>query len=431
MRPVAGRKTFRRRAFRALLLAELLAGAAAAQDYRTPRAGEAFETTFLGIAIRGPATDRDSVTAAAVQLYGVLQGPSERQFTPSGALYLWRNPAGGRTRLRAELLGIYDDVRWNRSLRAGSPLEAVLTFDNLTVPLDRPEFVEGVRIATEELRWHTVRAGLGLAYRRLIPPFHGDNAIEASLAFEPGWLWFQRGGETGRDYLLPKDTFEARGHLRLRFDAIERNVLELPHTGFAAGFDALLAERARWADWGGPILGFQSGSRGRRWSSVSAYALAAFGLPACSERHRLLASAYAGIGSRLDRFSAFRLGGGSNSGDSETLTEPILPGAAVDEFFPSRYAVVNAEYRYEVAAILYAQLRGTLAWLDRLRFRDGGTVTERSARLPALTAGITSGFFWDSELEIAGSYNFGLLRQNGAGRTRGGASVLLTLSRTF
>jgi hypothetical protein len=427
----SGPNAFRRRVLRAAGFAELLAALGAAQEYRTPRAGEAFETSVLGVFVQVPSRDRNAVTAGVIQLYGVPDGPQERRFSPSGELYLWRNPAASRTRLRAELLGVYDDVRWNRSLGPGSSLESVLTFENLTLPFDRSEYVEGVRIASEELRWHTLRAGLGIGYRRSISPSQGDNAFEADLTLEPGWLLFQRGDETGRDYLLPEDTFEARAHLRVRADALERNVLELPHRGFAAGLDGRLADRARWADWGGPILGVQRGTRGRRWSSLSAYAIAAFGIPSCGERHRLLASLYGGIGSHLDRFSAFRLGGGSNAGDSETITRPVLPGAAVDEFFPSRYAIVNAEYRYEAAAILYLQLRGTLAWLDRPRFRQDGSIAERTQPLPALTGGVTSGFFWDSSIELAYSYNFGVIRRDDGQRRRGGSSLLLSFAKEF
>jgi len=48
-----------------------------------------------------------------------------------------------------------------------------------------------------------------------------------------------------------------------------------------------------------------------------------------------------------------------------------------------------------------------------------------------MTAGLTSGFLWDSSLEIAYSRNFDLLRQrNGAARS-GGGSVYLLWTKEF
>src|SRR5262249_11773158 len=148
----------------------------------------------------------------------------------------------------------------------GSPFELLATFDNLTPPFDRSEYVEGARIRSEELRWYQMRAGFGLGYRIPVGPGHQDNHLETSLAYEPGYLSFDRGDKTDPGTIVPKDTYEGRTHLRFRYDSIERNPIELPHQGVAVGLDAVHGHRHRWEDWGGPVLGFESGAAGKEWN---------------------------------------------------------------------------------------------------------------------------------------------------------------------
>jgi hypothetical protein len=67
-------------------------------------------------------------------------------------------------------------------------------------------------------------------------------------------------------------------------------------------------------------------------------------------------------------------------------------------------------------------VRGSLAWVERPRFAAGGVVENRIDPLHSWTLAATSGFLWDSSLELAYSYNSGLLRQrNGVERSGGGA----------
>ncbi len=112
------------------------------------------------------------------------------------------------------LLGIYDDVRWNRKL-SGS-LESVLTFENSTLPWARSEYVEGRRIASEELQWSVARAGVGLGTRFRIAPSLQDSAVEAALTYEPGILFFRRGSDTLESFQSPSDAYEGRVHARLQ-----------------------------------------------------------------------------------------------------------------------------------------------------------------------------------------------------------------------
>ena len=113
---------------------------------------------------------------------------------------------------------------------------------------------------------------------------HEDNHLEVALTYEPGYLYFQRGDKTDPGYVVPTSTYEGRFHLRFRLDQAERNPIELPHQGFAVGLDALHARRNQWDDWGGPILGFESGREGQEWNTLSVYAVTA--LPGPSARDR-------------------------------------------------------------------------------------------------------------------------------------------------
>ena len=304
-----------------------------AQEDRTPRAGEPYSATVFGSIVSAPAVDRRVVTDAYVSLAAIPDDLEKRRFVPTAGLLVWRNRGESHGRLRAALSGLYDDVRWDKGPEGKSSL--TLTFFNETLPWDRSEYVQGVRIPEADLERHQLRAGAGIGWRLGLRPGLQDNAIEAALTFEPGVLLFSRGSRTGSDFRVPRDVFEGRVHLRLRADTLERNILELPHTGWAAGLDGLIGERAGWESWGGGVFGIASGSEGRAWQRIEAWGVAAFGTPgAPRERQRWIASAYAGIGSHLDRFSAFRLGGGSNVGDVESLSSAIVPAAATRSCSP-------------------------------------------------------------------------------------------------
>jgi hypothetical protein len=140
---------------------------------------------------------------------------------------------------------------------------------------------------------------------------------------------------------------------------------------------------------------------------------------------------YAGTGSHLDRFSAPRPDGFSNAGDWETLSRPVLPGAASDEFFPSRYAITSLEYRYEPLFFLFLQARGTLAWVDRPRLDASGTVVNRVEPMHAVTLAATSGFFWNLSFEVAWSHNFGVLRRRGDAVEKGGNALYVSVTKAF
>lgn len=423
---------FARKPGTGLLLAFLLTAGASAQQERTPRAGEAYTETIFGMSVSAAARDRTHITWLGLGFQWIPDGPEERVLVPSGGLYFWRNPEGGEWRLRAVVSGLYDDIRYNRRVAKGGPWEIVATFENTTLPFDRSEYVEGARIASEELKWGSVRAGAGIGYRRALSPGFQDNVFEAAITYEPGYLYFSRGNETADAFVLPTDTYEGRFRLRVRADAFERNILELPHRGWAASLDAWAGRRSSWEDWGGPVFGIQRGDEGASWQAIAFYAAAATGVPGvASERHSLIASAYGGTGWHLDRFSSFRLGGGSNAGDYETLSQPILPAAAFEEFVTSRYGIANLEYRYQALFFLYLQARGTVARLERPRFSSGGVVENQTDTIGAVTAAVTSGFVWNSSLELAYSHNFDLFRQANGATNRGGSAFYLFWTKEF
>jgi hypothetical protein len=415
-----------------LSAASLSVPSLAQEEYRTPRAGEAFTGNVFGHSVDVPARDRTTTNVLDVGVQLIPDGPDAKRQNPFLSVFLWRNRQEGRQRFRAVLLGVYDTIRYDLLPWDHKPLEFVATFDNFTLPTDRSEYVEGARIRSEELRWYQMRAGFGLGYRIPIAPLHQENHLEAALTYEPGYLSFNRGDKTDPGYLVPKDTYEGRFHLRFRLDSMERNPIELPHKGFATGIDAVHGRRDQWDDWGGPVLGFESGQEGKEWNELSLYAVAALPVPFVrSERHRLVLSAYGGASRNVDRFSAFRLGGGPTTADWEALSRVVLPGAALEEFYASTYGTLNVEYRFEMLFFAYLRVRGTLAEVERLRFNDAGVVVPRIESMNALSIGVTSGFFWHSQLELAYTYNFGILRQRGGVPEAGDGAILVHWSKSF
>lgn len=347
---------------------------------------------------------------------------------PFGAVYLWRAPVSGESRLRASVTGIANEVRWDHQIGRNGKLAWVATLDSLTIPWERAEVVQGMEERAGELKWDQARVGGGLAFHEPLGPRESYNGLDAALTLEAGALWFGRGSETAESFVLPTDTLETRLHFRLRADALERNLLSLPVQGWSAGVDGTWGVRNRWAPWGSPASGLETG--GRTWLAVNAFAFAALGIPGLPAEHRLISSVHAGVGSDLDRFSSFRLGSGSTWGDFETLSHPIVPAAGMEEFATSRYATADLEYRVGLFSFLFLQLRGTLAWVDRPVLVAGG-VEMRTGAFPAVTAGLTTGLPWDAAMELAWSRNFGLEKAGESGTTKGRSGFLVTLSKVF
>lgn len=399
---------------------------AMAEEDKTAEAGKEFRTTLLGEEIYVPPRDRRSVTAINFGLQYTPNGPSQMEMLPFGALYVWRNWDGDNRRFRGTFSGVVNDIDYTIGLRSLPNWSLVFTLDNFIAPLGRSEYVEGQRIRATELEWNYVFAGFGVGYRFPFVPFEQDSALNVFLTYEPGYRFFRGTDHTSSRYGVPKDTYEGRIHGRIRWDALVRNLMELPHKGFSIGGDVLHGHRAKWGPWGGEPFDTPDFKKEQTYLAASAYAVFAHGLPGIeSERHRLVTSFYGGIGKDLDRFSAFRLPGRPTGFEWEALSLPTMPGVAFNELFPRRYAIASVTYRYEALFFLYPYVTATYGLVERLRQTPQG-IRNTTDSLPALGGGLVTGAPWKSQIEINYSYNFGMFRDPGGGPpTKGGHGAFL------
>jgi len=398
-------------------------------DYRTPREGEGFRAVVFGREITVNPRDGRSVSSVDLGLALYKPLPEDRQVVPFGALYLWRHP-NDEDLFRGIIDGVYDDIFWAHASRNMAPFEFVATLNNYTLPFAQYELVDGRAAKSEELLWGYVRPGFGLGYRRTVSPGHQDNMMAIDATVEPGYLFFDKGSKTADNFVVPEDTFELREHLQLRWDALERNILSLPHEGFAFGSDLVHGNRLEWRNWG--INGSDPSNGGRDYFSFTGYFLKAGGVPGLdSDRHRLIAAVYGGTGSNLDRFSAPRIGGGDMPLGEEygSTSQAVLPGAVIQEYFPKHYLLAAGEYRWEALFFTYLSVDASAGWLDRLR-QTGPDITDTASKtdfFSSLGARLTTGFFFDSRMQLAYNYNFSEIRRDG----RGGHEIVLHFSRDF
>jgi hypothetical protein len=395
-------------------------------EEKTPEAGKEFHTTLFGEEIYVPPRDRRSVTTVNFGVQWTPNGPSQEEVLPFGALYVWRNWDEDNRRLRGTFSGVVNDVDYTIGLRSLPNWSLMLTLDNFIAPIGRSEYVEGQRIRASELEWNYVFAGFGVGYRLPFIPFEQDSAINLFLTYEPGYRWFRGTNETSAQYGVPKDTYEGRIHGKIRWDALVRNLMELPHRGFSVGGDVIQGHRARWGAWGGPPLNTPDFKEEQTYILGFAYAVFASGLPGIeSDKHRLVTTLYGGIGKDLDRFSAFRLPGRPTGYEWEALSLPMMPGVQFNELFPRRYAIASVTYRYEALFFLFPYVTATYGLVERLRSTPQG-IKESTDSLPALGGGIVTGAPWKSQIELNYSYNFGIFRDpGGAPPTMGGHGAFI------
>jgi hypothetical protein len=336
---------------------------------------------------------------------------------------------------------LYNNVVYAHSLKKKSPWEVVLGFENQTVPTDSTMWADGESLEQEKLRWGYVRGAAGLGYRRqvdpgfdfefvdLVHPQMPDNMLSVALTAEPRYLYFQERNADPR-FVIPQDTFQLDGHFAVRWDALRRNLLDLPHRGIAAGFDATYGWRSNWEDWG--IERVYDADRGRNPWTARGYALIATGVPGIeTDRYRMMHSVHAGWGGHLDRFSSPRVGGGPTGHEHLSLARATLPGAALSEFTPDHYVVATGEYTYELFFFTYIAARASVGWLDRDRLgRDPSSFwTERRENdyFTALGGRLTTGFFFSTRLLVDYNHNFDVIRDG----DRGGNEVVVHISRSF
>lgn len=413
------------------------ASAASAQEpYRTPRAGEGFETDLFGKKVSVPRRDRRSTRA--LTLGGMYFEPpvDGSSGTPLFNLY-WRRYWDER-RVFGLFSGFFDFVEFAEHIytsegRPRALLEAVTLFENYTIPTPLTEInAKGRKAEGSEVWWGRISTDLGLGGRRGITPFEVDNSVRLQLFAHIQWDYFDDAKQTPDDAIVPHDTWTLGGRLALRFDAMQRNLLELPHLGVAAGVASDLLRRV---DWRPPGL---KGPDGERIGPVpdtatvirlAGYAYAAFGVPFLSEKHRVVAQVHGGWAppGTIDRFSAFRFGAGPYQSEANDLGRVAFNRVTFQALTAQDYVIGGLTYRYEVLFFLYAHVRVQYAWghfgewdpaIWDLRFRD------RSAWL--FSAGITSGFAFKSQVILEYTFGTGLTR-NG----RDGSALLLMWSKSF
>jgi hypothetical protein len=389
---------------------------AASDEEPTPLAGESFQTEVLGEKVDVPPRDRKTVTAASFGTQFLPNGPSFYQVLPFGAFYMWRHSDDYKERFRGTFSVAVNDLAYNKGSHFSDGWELRLTLNNMIIPLGRSEYVEGQIIPDVELEWNYIFGGFGIAYRKLLSPGHQDNAFELSLTYEPGYRWFKRSEKTAANFVVPTDTYEGRVHARLRKDALNRNLMELPHSGYSFGGDFLYGHRAKWEPWGGGQFNHPDVSKERQYLMGSIFGLTAGGLPwVDSERHRLITSVYGGIGQHLDRFSTFRLPGRPTGYEWEALSLPMLPSVAFNELTPTRYAIGHIEYRYEAMFFLFPYVRGSWGLVEQGRFNPDGSIRSSMDPFPAVSGGVVSGAPWHSQIELNYSYNFGIYSDHSGG----------------
>ncbi len=394
--------------------------------YRTPRSGEGVRASLFETTIEIAPRDRRSVAAWQLGVAAAVDA-DDNEAVPFGSLYVWEHPDDGHL-LRASLSGVYDQVTWAST--DGNCHELMLTFENFTLPWASGELVDGLVDDGEKLHWGYVRAGIGPGWRRRTAPFGQENMLASDVLFEPGLLYFGRDDRTDPGYQVPDSTPELRLRWVLRYDGIERNLLELPHAGVAIGADAVFGYRVRSEDWGRAGADFHRGDHD--YTQATAYAFFITGVPGLStaslERHRLYASLHGGLGDGLDRFSAQRVGGGPDlrGAEYETTARPWLPGAAYSEYFPDHYMIGSLGYRRELGFFAHLDVGGTVAWLDRDRMRSAGREREDET-LVAFSVRLSSGFIGRTLLQLGYGHNFDVVRDG----ERGGDEFTLMVTGRF
>ena len=392
-------------------------------EYHTPLAGEPLHTVVMGTTLDIPVRDRGRLTALMLggEFYTPKQG--ETAFTPLGAFYLRRMWEHSRTR---NVISVFvNDLEYDRSF---GNLELVTRFENNTIPGGQKEVVNNQEIKSSDSEWGTVVASLGPGLRYQVAPFQVDNDLRLQLLGKVGYFYAGRTNDTGPNLVLPPNTMLYGVKLRARYDGMRRNLLELPHTGLAAGFDLDYMHRDRWSDFGTiPDAVFTKKNTGN-YLQFNGYLMAVGKIPGLSEKNRIFVSLHGGITSEksADRYNAITIGGGPLPGESDDLFRPDYPGTMFNQVLVANYTLAALQYRRELTPFLYLHLRETLIWADRAAVTDANKFLFKSSTGAATTIGLDTGFFWNSGLYFGYSWDTGFVR-NG----KPGSGLILTWCKSF
>lgn len=382
-----------------------------AGDYHTPLAGAPGTATFLGRSVAIPARDRSHLTS--LTLGGTLLFPRQGTLpgVPVAALYLRRVEEDWRTR---DVIGIFDnELEYDR--RFGR-FELVGQFESYTIPGDIREVVDNREIRETGVAWGNLMAGAGPGIRIPVAPFEIDNDVRLQLLGRVGYMYASRDDETGADVVVPPSTMLYGGRLRGRYDGMRRNLLELPHSGIATGFNIDYVHREHWRD----LSAGGGGSVHRDFLQWSGYLVGAGGIPGLSERNRVLLNLEGGsTGNRGDRFNAFLINGGPFPSEAEDLARSHYSGIIYQDVRATSYATASLAYRRELTFFLYLSLVGSYIWADRATVVGGDQVVFRGRSDVAGAIALDSAFLWNSSLNLSYSWDSGLIRggRSGAGFT--------------
>ncbi|HUL40995.1 MAG TPA: hypothetical protein VLV32_03690 [Burkholderiales bacterium] len=378
--------------------------------YHTPLAGEPYHTIFMGEPVNIPARNRGDVTSLTVggSYYTPRQGSTA--FQPIGAGYILRDEEDWRTR---DVISVFvNSLEYDRNLDPAHNLELVTLFENNTIPVAQKLTLNNQEINATSLKYGTILASIGPGLRYNVAPFQVDNNLRLQLLGRVGYFYDRRTGDTSPDYKLPPDTMLFGAKFRARYDGMRRNLLELPHTGFAGGLDIDYTDRNHWSDSGIPGVGERTQDQAQRYAMGSAYIVGVTGIPGLSEKNRVLASFHGGGMDKhsTDRFNAFTIGGGPLPSESDDLYRPDYPGTMFNDIYVSDYALTAVEYRRELTFFMYLHLRGSFIWAHQAEVSNTGQVVFAADRGQAATVGLDSGFFWNSEVYLDFSHDTGFIR---------------------
>ncbi len=395
------------------------------RPYHTPLAGEACTTTFLGRSITIPSRNRDNVRSLTLGANFYAPAVGGTTALPIAALY-WLDQSE-KWWLRS-IIGVFvNEVDIARNI--GS-FQLLGHFDNNTIPFADTEVKDGKEVTSSSVTWGTISGWLGAGIRIPVAPFQSDNNLRLQLYYQGGYFYDKRTSDTGANVMLPPDTFFQGLRFRARYDGLRRNFMELPHEGWAGGGDLEMTFRDKWSDSTFGNLIFKKNDT-QQYLKLSGYLIGASGIPWLSERHRFVGYLHGGVSpvGKLDRFSAFRAGGGPFPNESDDLYRLPYPGALLNDFPVSDYVVSTLEYRYELLLFMYLHLRATFAWgANRPDYAnaEGLRLKLSSADSEAFSVGLTTGFFYDSQLYLEYAYDNKFLRNGTSGN-----SFTLLWSKSF
>ncbi len=391
----------------------------------TPLAGEALKTTLFGRELDIPARNRENVRSLTIGGNFYTPEVGGDWGVPIAALFYRHRWDNWWTR---DVIGLF--VNEIDVARSFGRFQLLGHFENNTVPFADTEIQNGREVKASSVIWGTFSGWLGAGIRIPVEPYQADNDLRIQLFYHAGYFYDKRTGDTGADVRLPPNTFVHGLRLRVRRDGLARNIMELPHKGWAWGGDVELTRRDSWSDSTfGNMLFTRDDTRD--YLKCSGYVIGAMGIPGLSERNRFIWYLHGGVSpwGELDRFSSFRAGGGPFPNETDDLYRMPYPGALYNNFPVSDYVVSTLEYRRELLFFLYLHLRGTFAWganRPDYSIKRGLRLRLTSTDAEAFSIGITSGFFMDSQLYLEYAYDTNLLR-NGAS----GSSFMVLWSKSF